>query len=98
MDDTDSRSYRIVLGTFAAVEVLVTFISVSNKSSRPGAWLRFLACIPFAVYGGIAIQSAFKQRYNSRGIVPRNGARLAWPGTPWGVGEVQTHSRKRCNN
>ncbi|PNY25849.1 Uncharacterized protein TCAP_04220, partial [Tolypocladium capitatum] len=105
MDASTSESFLIAVGSFAGFELLVTLVSILKKTSRPAGLLRVCAVVPFAIYGGIAIQGAFKQRYDQHGPIPKHGA--VWLGQaihgvvgialiPWALvgGVVLRRSRK----
>ncbi|KND89962.1 hypothetical protein TOPH_05341 [Tolypocladium ophioglossoides CBS 100239] len=73
MDASTSKSFLIAVGVISGVHLLATLASILRKSSRYGGGLRFLAVVPFAIYGGIAVQGAFKQRYDAHGPLSRQG-------------------------
>ncbi|POR36278.1 Uncharacterized protein TPAR_03513 [Tolypocladium paradoxum] len=74
MDASTSKSILVAVGVISGLELFVTLVSILKKTSRPGGALRWCAVVPFGIYGGIAIQAAFKRRYDERGEVSKQGA------------------------
>ncbi|UNI16983.1 hypothetical protein JDV02_003365 [Purpureocillium takamizusanense] len=73
MDVSTRNGAVAATAVFTALQIAATGWCLWLKSSRAAGYLRFLAILPFALYGGFSIQMSFKQRYGPNGATSRLG-------------------------
>lgn len=70
MQSKTEQTVLVADSIFAGICIFLTGVSILLRTAHGADILRFWSVIPFGIYGGTAIQDAFKHGYGDQSDIP----------------------------